>query len=171
VDCLLHRPDGQAEPSGELCLAGAQVFGGYLNPGFDAQRFIRAGGRRWYRTGDQVRRTKEHGLVHLGRIDEQVKINGYRVELTELERVVERCVPGASCGAVVVSASGGLAALGAFVAGAPDRVATLRATLARELPAYMLPAHIWPIPELPVNQNGKIDRTALRELSRQMLST
>ena len=179
VDCLLGPSDGRTPPgdpgdpvqaSGELWLTGPQVCGGYLNPGFDSERFASVGGRRWYKTGDQVRRTSEHGLVHLGRIDEQVKVNGYRVELAEVERAMERSAPGASCGAVIVSAPGELAILGAFVAGSDAGIAALRTNLAKELPPYMMPAHIWPVARLPVTPNGKTDRSALRDLGRRMLA-
>jgi amino acid adenylation domain-containing protein len=169
MECMLEPSDGLADPSGELCLSGPQVFSGYVDSGSDAQRFITAGGRRWYRTGDRVRRTQAHGLVHLGRVDEQVKINGYRIELAEVERSVEHCVPGASCCAVAIGAPGGPAVLGVFVTEADDGGAALRSRLARDLPAYMVPTYIWPISQLPLNQNGKIDRVALRERSRELL--
>ena len=169
MECMVEPGDGQAGVPGELCLAGPQVFRGYLDPSSDAQRFITAAGRRWYRTGDQVRSVQEHGLIHLGRVDDQVKVNGYRIELAEVERSLERCVPGASCGSVVIRAPGQPAVLAAFVTETSEGGLTLRSRLARDLPTYMLPTYIWPISQLPLNQNGKVDRAALRERGRQLL--
>ena len=85
-------PMGEA---GELCLGGSQVAEGYWRrPDLTADRFLppvgRASGTGWYRTGDRARETAEHGLVFLGRMDRQVKINGHRVELQEVEAALRQ---------------------------------------------------------------------------------
>lgn len=71
--------------TGELYIGGAQVFAGYLEPAHDSGWFRWLDGRCWYRTGDQVRVRRDGALLHLWRNDSQVKVNGYRVELGEIE--------------------------------------------------------------------------------------
>ncbi|WP_307937382.1 AMP-binding protein, partial [Salinispora arenicola] len=101
LEGVLLAPDGTAGNEGELCIRGTQRFDGYLDPTQNHGRFVDHVGDRttqvdrlpgpqhWYRTGDRVR--QENGeLVHLGRIDDQVKIHGYRIELGEIESVLRR---------------------------------------------------------------------------------
>jgi amino acid adenylation domain-containing protein len=144
---------------GELCMTGPQMFPGYLDPANDDGRFITLEGRRWYRTGDRVRLVNGVGLVHLGRTDDQVKVQGYRIELGEVEHAVREAagVPAAAAFAMGTF-------LVAFVAaGAELDVAGVVVRMSELLPAYMLPRHLWALPELPLNRSGKVDRSALRE--------
>lgn len=164
VDCVLLDADGTPTTgTGELCVAGRQVFGGYLAKAADV--FLEREGRRWYRTGDLA--TYRHGqLLHLGRLDTQVKVNGYRIELAEVELAVQRCLPGAMCGVVASTRSADTTGLVCFVAGRAVELAELRRLLADELPVYMLPTELRTVPSLPLNQNGKLDRPRLAALAR-----
>ncbi|MEV6166584.1 AMP-binding protein, partial [Streptomyces sp. NPDC052052] len=110
---------------------------------------------RLYRTGDLVRQLADGNVEFLGRIDDQVKIRGYRIELGEIQTVLTRHP--AVREAFVTTHEGELTA---YVAPASDP-AGLRAFLAERLPAYMLPATLVPLDELPLNANGKVDRRAL----------
>ncbi|WP_405981985.1 amino acid adenylation domain-containing protein [Streptomyces sp. NBC_00158] len=164
---------------GELFVGGDSLALGYHDrPELTAARFIPDPSApnipdthrsRLYRTGDRVRRRPDGNLEFLGRIDDQIKIRGYRVEPGEIESALARH-PGVRQSVVTVAESAtGHRRLVAYVvpAAAPGAAmptdAELRAALARELPAYMVPSSYVPIPALPLNNHGKIDRAALPE--------
>jgi aryl carrier-like protein len=149
---------------GELCVRGAQRFDGYLDPADDAGRFVPDEApvlrSHWYRTGDRVSGA-DGALVHLGRVDGQVKIRGNRVELGEVEaalraddRVREAAV------LALPSGDGGLDLAAAYT-GTPDAGQDLVAALLAALPPYMVPRAVLHLPELPLNANGKVDRGRL----------
>ncbi|MFK4099059.1 amino acid adenylation domain-containing protein [Streptomyces sp. NPDC019531] len=154
-------PDGV---TGELYLAGVQLARGYFDrPGVTAERFVAdpygPAGARMYRTGDLVRRRAEGGLEFVGRADDQVKINGQRVEPAEVEAVLAS-VPGVEQAVVLVhdSAAGARRLVG-YVTGAPET--DPRTHLADRLPAHMVPVRVLVLPSIPVTPNGKVDRRAL----------
>jgi amino acid adenylation domain-containing protein len=156
VDAVLAPSDDQ----GELCVTGPQMFAGYLDPADDDGRFLSHGGQRWYRTGDRVRRIPGVGLAYLGRLDYQVKVRGYRVDLLEVEHALRRLGGVRDC-AVVAVARDGETGLAAAYCGDPVPAAELARQLSASLPEYMVPRIIWHTAELPLNSNGKIDRPAL----------
>ncbi|BAJ29144.1 MULTISPECIES: amino acid adenylation domain-containing protein [Kitasatospora] len=172
LEHLVVDPDGRPAREGELCVRGAQRFPGYLDPRDNAGRFAAvADGRAqpwngagppgpelYYRTGDLVR-VGADGLLHLGRLDDQVKLSGHRVELGEIEAVL-RDFPGVT-EAAVVQAGGGVHA---FCAGPVD-LAALERWLPTRLPLHMRPGGCTRLAALPLNVNGKIDRLALRRLA------
>lgn len=159
-----------AGEQGELCLSGTQVAAGYWNnPEKTGERFVRlpgAGSRVWYRTGDLVRQDAAGNLCYLGRIDDQIKIRGYRVELQEIESVLRRACGTEQTVAIPWPVNHGSAeGIVAFVSG----VDTLDQGRVRSycndlLPDYMVPKNIYVVEELPLNQNQKIDRRKLIEL-------
>ncbi|HYM26659.1 MAG TPA: non-ribosomal peptide synthetase [Steroidobacteraceae bacterium] len=159
------RPVAAGEP-GELCLAGAGLALGYWNrPELTAQAFVTqpASGTRMYRTGDRVRWRADGNLEFLGRVDRQVKINGKRVELDEIEARL-RATGLVQDAAVVCTPASGSAPrhIAAFVtAAAPLDLGALRRTLREELPDYMMPGSISQLPALPLSPSGKIDRARL----------
>ena len=159
------RPVAAGEP-GELCLAGAGLALGYWNrPELTARAFVTqpASGTRMYRTGDRVRCRADGNLEFLGRLDRQVKINGKRVELEEIEARIRATGLVQDAAVVCAAASDGAQRhVAAFVtAAAPLDLATLRQTLREELPDYMMPAAITQLPALPLSPSGKIDRARL----------
>jgi amino acid adenylation domain-containing protein len=155
---------------GELWIGGDGVSLGYLNrPELTAERFLAdpyAGipGARLYRTGDRGCWRADGNLVHLGRLDFQVKLRGYRIELGEIENVLARHPKIAR---VVVIAREDRATdmrLVAYVVAQPGAVieeAALIAQLRGSLPEYMIPQHVITLDALPLLPNGKIDRKAL----------
>ncbi|MFE7721962.1 amino acid adenylation domain-containing protein, partial [Nocardia rhizosphaerihabitans] len=159
--------------TGELYVGGAQLAHGYVGaPELTAERFVPdpfAGpGARMYRTGDLVRlRVAENGsatLDYVGRGDLQVKLNGQRIELGEVEAALLRQPSVAQAAAAVVSGAGADRLVGYIVAdsaGAHDDPAAVRAALAAELPAYLVPAVVLVLDDFPVNTSGKLDRAAL----------
>ncbi|MEH1098878.1 non-ribosomal peptide synthetase [Micromonospora sp. CPCC 205561] len=153
---------------GELVIGGAGVSQGYVgDPELTARRFVSSphldDGATVYRTGDLARMTPEGTIELVGRLDNQVKLNGYRIELEEIERAVT-ALPGLRDCAVVVQTDGEQAALAAHcvtVDGSAVDAEWLRIELARTLPRQMIPALVATVPALPVSPNGKLDRKAL----------
>jgi non-ribosomal peptide synthetase component F len=161
---------------GELHTGGAGVALGYLNrPELTAEKFIAnpfaSSPSLMYRTGDRVRRRADGNLEFLGRVDRQLKINGKRVELDEIEACIRRS--GLVKDAAVTSFAGefGARRVAAYVtssAGAADAaedafhsVDDLRFFLKQELPDYMIPASITVLDVLPLSPTGKVDRAKL----------
>ncbi|MCW6007281.1 amino acid adenylation domain-containing protein [Micromonospora sp. CPCC 205371] len=167
-DRLEQVPVGVA---GEVHVGGAGVSRGYLDdPALTADRYVPdpygPPGARLYRTGDRARWLWPGCLEFLGRVDHQVKIRGYRVEPGEVREALRRR---AGVDEAVVIAHGPPAAqrLAAFVvtaSGQPLDAAGLRADLAADLPAHMVPAEIVAIEAVPLTANGKVDRRALEGL-------
>jgi amino acid adenylation domain-containing protein len=162
---LAEVPDGRP---GELIIGGPQVAAGYWkDPEKTGAAFIPMPGRqgRYYRTGDVVRRAAPGApLMFIGRRDHQVQIKGHRVELGEVENSV-RGATGAELAAAIgwPESSRGVEGLVAFVeAERVDEKGALQ-KIAAMLPRYMVPSAIRALPKLPLNENGKVDRNALRE--------
>lgn len=160
--------------AGELYVGGPGVARGYLGvPELTAARFLddpfRAGSRL-YRTGDRAYALPDGNLVFAGRVDRQVKVRGYRVELDEIEEALARHPAVRQC-AVVVTGDGDLNRLGAYVVGSASKH-DLRLHLIRLLPEYMIPSVWMSLDLLPLTPTGKIDRRALPpcEQSAQALS-
>ncbi|BCY11518.1 non-ribosomal peptide synthetase [Actinoplanes sp. L3-i22] len=150
---------------GELYIGGAGLARGYLNrPELTASRFVAdphgPAGSRVYRTGDLVRRRADGQLEFLGRIDDQAKIRGFRVEPAEVEAALQKLVGERQIAVVVREDRPGLRRLVAYVVGEVD-VDEVRAGLAGLLPEHMVPSAVVALARLPLMPNGKLDRRAL----------
>lgn len=162
--------DEHGSPSaleGELCVSGPQVTPGYLDPEHDRERFFTLGSRRWYRTGDRMRRAANGDLLFLGRTDNQVQIQGWRTELTEIDHHVRRCAGVRDAVTVPVTADGRMQ-LVAFYTGRPATAAEFSRQLLATLPQQMLPRHYQHLDELPLSLNRKVDRPALRQRAAEL---
>lgn len=150
---------------GELCISGDTLARGYLDrPGLTAERFIAdpaGGGKRIYRSGDLCRQRANGVIDYLGRLDQQVKLRGHRIELGEVEVAVRRC-GGVKEAVVELRGHAERQRLIAYVVGTAEPAA-LRAELQERLPDYMLPGVFVTLAGLPMNPNGKVDRKALPE--------
>ena len=159
--------------AGELFIGGHGVARGYRNrQHLTAERFIEspfssASGERLYRTGDLAAYLPDGRLVHLGRIDTQVKVRGFRIELGEVEA---RLAKHPAVDQVAVKASDdrqGMKQLVAYATVRQGRVtpqpSELRTFVRASLPEYMIPSHFIFLDALPVTANNKVDRKALPE--------
>ena len=169
---VLGEGGRRADPGqpGELLLSGSQLTSGYWQaPELTDQRFIRlqeTGDQIWYRTGDIVERDQSGCLHFLGRCDDQIQLQGHRVELAEIDDALRR-----ACGhelAVSVAWPGGPEEVGGvvgFVAcDAPLDTEDILAKCRRTLPDYMIPSRIIGMEHLPKNNSGKLDRKALQKM-------
>ncbi|WP_276483897.1 non-ribosomal peptide synthetase [Paraflavitalea pollutisoli] len=151
---------------GEICIGGAGVARGYLNKeALTTERFVEdpfRAGERMYRTGDLGKWLPDGNIVFIGRKDAQLKIRGYRIEPGEIENAL--CRSGQVDAALVLPGVNktGEQELIAYVTGAADiDPVALRHRLSQQLPAWMLPAHIWAVDAFPLTTNGKVDKDRL----------
>lgn len=166
-------PFGNPLPAGlkgELVICGAQVGRGYVNPDEkNAGAFFVRGGERAYRSGDLAAWTEGGEIRIFGRIDHQVKLRGFRIELDEIEKALSD-FPGVSGAAAAVRRPGGTEVLtGWFTADGDVSPEALRAFLRQKLPEYMVPSVLTRLDEMPLTASGKIDVKALPDPDLQAL--
>lgn len=164
------RPQPVGVP-GELCIAGVGLARGYHGRAdLTAERFVgapRVQEQRVYRTGDLARWSPDATIEYLGRLDHQVKVRGHRIELGEIEHRLRTHELVEDAVVVARAAPDGQAYLcGYVVASEPVGEDVLRGHLARSLPEYMVPARVLALRGFPVTPNGKLDRKALPEPTR-----
>lgn len=159
-------PDGEA---GELYIGGPQVALGYINnTKLNREKFVELDddGTRWFRSGDLVKKTK-FGYEFLGRIDDQIQLRGFRVELVEIDRAIRAAANSDLAVAVPLGLNSGRAENVIAVVEGENNKELRRAILAYckgALPDYMVPAKVKFVEKMPLNINGKIDRKALMQL-------
>jgi len=159
-------PDGE---SGEICIGGAGVGRGYRNrPDLTAKRFLpdrfaNSKTARMYRTGDIGRMLPDGEIVFEGRLDNQEKIRGYRVELDGIASQLSRH-PAVASSVVIADGAAGDKRLVAYFVPADSRMVTahdLREFLSRSVPDHMIPSIFIKLDALPLTSQGKLDRNAL----------
>jgi amino acid adenylation domain-containing protein len=192
-NCRYHVLDDRRKPvpvgaTGELYIGGECLARGYLNRAeLTAERFIpdpfaglrgdpdrgqQSGqnGARLYRTGDLARYYEDGNLELLGRLDGQLKIRGFRVEIAEVEAALAALPELAQAVCSTLLDGSGQRALAAYVVPRPDQAVTeasVKQALARTLPDFMVPARVSVLDSLPLTANGKVDRGALSGLKEQ----
>ncbi|MGE0218363.1 amino acid adenylation domain-containing protein, partial [Mycolicibacterium sp.] len=156
-----HLGDLPVGVIGEIYVSGAQLARGYLHrPGATAARFVAAAdGARMYRTGDLGARLPDGAVVFAGRADDQLQINGHRVEPSEVETALTRHT--GVTAACVVDAGATLVAAVVTDPDGPDP-AELRSHLATQLPRHLVPSAISVVASIPLLPNGKRDLSAVR---------
>ncbi|MFD3517679.1 non-ribosomal peptide synthetase [Streptomyces sp. NPDC058657] len=178
VHLAVTDPEGRVVPrgtDGELLIGGAQLALGYLDAELTARRFTappadafppEAGVERMYRTGDRVRMRADGALDFLGRLDDQVKISGVRIEPAEVEAALEQDAAVLSAVVVAPRDSEGRARLVAYVTAAADAATApdpdaLLAGVRAWLPEQAVPSAVRIVDAFALDANGKVDRTAL----------
>jgi amino acid adenylation domain-containing protein len=155
---------------GEICIAGVGLARGYMEmSALTAERFVpdpfsQEPGQRMYRTGDMGRMMIDGNIEFLGRLDQQIKVQGVRIELSDVESAI---LSHPAVDQVVVTASGEAAErrlTAYYVASGDATTLDLRGHLSRHLPAYMIPSVYVPLEKLPTLPNGKVDHRALTVL-------
>ena len=153
---------------GQLHIAGIQVARGYHGrPELTAEKFItnptgNGTYQRMYKTGDLARWLPDGNIEYLGRMDQQVKLRGFRVELEEIAMVIKEIAGIQQVVVTVYPQPGGSKRLVAYVvAGETVPESVIQNYLRTKLPEYMVPSVFVQLAELPLNSNGKIDRSAL----------
>lgn len=160
-DKLVEQP----EISGELCVSGTCVaLGYYNNPEKTEEVFVqnplnKTGFERIYRTGDLAKYGKDGLLYYIGRKDFQIKLNGHRIELSEVEGAVMAINEISRCCCIFYENK-----IFAFYSGAELAVKDLVAVLRKSLPVFMIPSEFVYVKEFALNKNGKIDRNVLKEM-------
>ena len=169
VEAILVSEEGNvlgAREKGELCLAGNQVTPGYWkNPEKNAESFFLHDGRSFYRTGDICMRDEEGDYFYLGRKDHQVKIQGYRIELSEVEHHAKSLLEGRDAVAAAVRDANGNAMIILVVEGDEKDTGEIYSVMKTKIPSYMIPARIVFLKKFPLNANGKTDRKAITEFA------
>src|SRR5262249_49737678 len=162
-----------SDEEGELCVSGDQVTSGYWNnPAKTAEVFgTTDNGGKFYRTGDLCKIDQGGNFLYLGRMDGQVKIDGHRVELEEIEFHARELCGDRGVVAIVDTSEAGSHFIVLFIESDTDLKHGLKEHLKRQLPDYMIPKEIVTTRLFPLNSNGKIDRKALMNQRRQALIT
>lgn len=169
---VLRDDGGQAATNevGELWIGGSNVGLGYYNNPEETEAKFRQDPLQssyrsiWYRTGDLVREDERGLLWFAGRVDNQVKVRGHRIELEELDLAVEAFADIRRAVSVSMPGANGNELRVAFVATTSIDLEALRAYCRERLPVYMQPAAIRQLDSLPQNANGKVDRKAVAVL-------
>ncbi len=164
---LVDEQDREVEQEGELCITGAQMTAGYLDPADNEGRFLQRDGKTWYRTGDRVRRLPDGELIYLGRLDAQVQVQGWRVELSEVDHAMRGC-EGVQDAATVARTGENGTELVAFYTGVAAPAAELARQLRERIPAGMVPRVFQHVDEFPLNSNRKVDRGQLARVAAQL---
>jgi amino acid adenylation domain-containing protein len=154
--------------AGELYVAGAGLARGYLNlPGLTAEKFVdnpfsTGVSGRMYKTGDKVKWLPDGNIEYLGRCDEQIKINGYRIEPAEIEDALLQSGQVSHAIVLAIADDKGHSRLVQYIVPNPSfNKDTLLAFLRKKLPAYMIPVSSIELMQLPLTKNGKVDKKQL----------
>jgi amino acid adenylation domain-containing protein/non-ribosomal peptide synthase protein (TIGR01720 family) len=153
---------------GELCIGGEGLAAGYWNrEHLTEQKFVdnpHVPGHKMYRTGDLAKWREDGCLEYIGRTDLQVKIRGYRIELEEIEKTMIRQLPVKEAIAAAKEDEHGNYYLCAYYVPIDEaKLDSIRESLLKSLPEYMVPSYFIPLEQMPLTPNGKIDKKALPE--------
>ena len=155
----------QPNVEGELCLCGDQLTPGYWkNDRENKEKFFVKDGVRYYRSGDMCYYAEDGNLMYVSRKDFQVKINGYRVELGEIENVYAEAAKGKYCVVLPYQNAQDNTELAIIVEGKEYDYKEHQAYMSSKLTKYMMPSKWLFVKSMPLNQNGKVDRKEIRRI-------
>ncbi len=164
---VIDENNQQTKPNqrGELCLGGGQITPGYVqNESLNRSAFVTVNGSRFYRSGDICFYNSQGSLMYVGRLDSQIKIQGFRVELSEIEHQARLVCELSNVAVVAIADEKGLHEIHLFVENTSLDLSLVISKLKGLLPIYMVPKAIHPIAKFPLNANGKTDRKALKAM-------
>ena len=160
---------------GELCIAGDGIARGYLNQEeLTNQKFIPNpyGEGKLYRSGDLAMWLPDGNIIFLGRIDEQVKVRGFRVELQEIENIIKNQNQDQvkSVAVIAISDKIGEKQIAAYVVGKEKGLdfEQIKENIRRKLPDFMIPSYFVEVPEIPLTINGKVNKRALPDVNNEL---
>ncbi len=163
ADLLIAGPEGllqNGEGEGELLIGGRQVMLGYLGES-TPYAFRKTGRKSYYCTGDLVRRDHEGYYYFLNRLNDQVKINGYRVDLTEVSQKTADISQLKRCVAVAAESAPGKQSLWVFIEGYQGSGEEIRKQMFQAFPSYLVPDKIFGVEVFPLDLAGKTDKKQL----------
>lgn len=151
---------------GELCLAGNQLFLGYWKNEAKTKEsfFITPDGTRYYKSGDLCYYDEEGDIMYSGRIDHQAKIQGFRVELGEIEFHAREFLKDKNVVCLAFDNDKGLTEIAMFIESDEFAMDDMTAYMRTKMPSYMIPTRILFIPVFPLNSNDKIDKKQLKKM-------
>ncbi len=156
--------EARTNEKGELCISGNQLTKGYLNmPEKNKEAFFRVDNQFFYRSGDIVFRDKDGDVMFCGRKDTQVQVQGFRVELPEIEHAATKLANKARTAAIARQDAQNNVVIVLFIESDETEMNVLENGLKSMLPYYMLPGKIIVLPEFPMTTSGKIDRKKLEK--------
>lgn len=166
VQSKIEQVEDTMEHTGELVLGGKHVFNAYWNNSEKTKETLSEdeSERRWYRTGDLVKKNTEGNVVYINRLDNQVKFNGYRIELGEIEYAIKKLLPGSNVAVILSNDKKGNQQLIGYTDAEINNKEELLKSLRQSLTFYMIPKEIYHLKSMPLNSNGKIDRVTLKSL-------
>ncbi len=160
-DASAQLPDGE---KGELCLYGNQLTPGYLSAEKTREAFFELNGKRYYHTGDIAFINEDGNFIYCGRVDHQVKIQGFRIELSEIEFHLRAITGSSNVVALAVNNPNGLMQISVVFEGAETDAEPVLEVLKTKVPPYMIPAAVHFVATFPLNTSGKTDRKALQKM-------
>jgi amino acid adenylation domain-containing protein len=172
LTAIIIDEDGNIQGSnqkGQLCISGDQLTPGYWKyPDKTAESFFEKEWegtiKRFYKTGDSCFIDNEGDIMYAGRLDYQVKIQGFRIELSEIEYHTRECLKGQNAVAVAFENKTGNTEIALFVEDEKADSIALLVYLKSKMPSYMIPSKIYYNKKFPLNSNGKTDRNMLKKL-------
>ena len=160
--------DGRECPigaAGELCLSGPQLTPGYFkNEQKNKECFFEKDGVVWYRSGDLCYKDADGDIMYLGRLDHQAKIQGFRVEMGEVEYLARKFLGDTNVVCMAFDNMDGITEIAMFIEAEESNSDQLVAYMRTKMPSYMIPTRMFFVPVFPLNANDKIDKVKLKAM-------
>ncbi|KYH33965.1 tyrocidine synthase 1 [Clostridium tepidiprofundi DSM 19306] len=171
-NCFILTQDGELvtkNASGELCVSGKNLALGYLNnEKLTSEKFMVINGERLYKTGDKAFINSEGEIEYLGRMDNQVKLRGRRIELDEIDNCFSKLDGISLCNSVLIENETGGKIVTFYVANTEYNYGEVVSVIKNYLPEYMVPAEIHKLDHFEQDSNGKISKSGLKNLYKKL---